>query len=105
MTLIEQLRTIAYTFIFGIFFSFIFNLLYRVLFTKKNIINLFTNFFFFFLTSSIYFYFLYMINGGIVNYYMLLIFLISFFLYNHLFKKIRNVGWWFNILEKLLNIW
>ena len=92
MTLIEQIRVMAFTFIFGIVFAFLFNVLYKVLFTKKIIINILTKFIFFFLLSNLYFYFLFKINSGIVSYYMLLLFLISFFLYNKLFKKIRWVG-------------
>ena len=89
MTLIEQIRVIAFTFIYGIVFAFLFNILYSFLNTKSMIINIITNFIFFFMMGSLYFYFLFLINGGIIHIYMLFLFLISFFLYNSLFKKIR----------------
>lgn len=92
MSLIVQIQTIAYTFIFGIIFALLFNLLYKILFTKKIVLNLITNFLFMFITSSLYFYFLFKVNRGIIHIYLLFIFLISFFLYNHLFKKIRWNG-------------
>jgi len=92
MTLIIQIQTIAYTFLFGLFFALFFNLLHKILFTKSIFINIITNFLFIFFTSSLYFYFLFKINDGIIHIYFLLIFLISFFLYNRLFKKIRWIG-------------
>lgn len=92
MSLIIQIQTIAYTFLFGIGFSLLFNLVYKILFTKKVIINFFTNFLFLFITNTLYFYLLFIVNGGVVHIYLLFIFLISFFLYNHLFKKIRWNG-------------
>ncbi len=92
MTLIEQIRSIALTFLFGILFSLFFNILYKILFTKKIVINIFINLVFFILFSSLYFYFLYNINGGIIHFYLFLVFIISFLLYNRLFKKIRWIG-------------
>lgn len=92
MSLYIQIKTIAYVFIFGIYFALIFNLLYKILFTKNFLINLITNFLFLFFNSILYFYFLLKINHGIVHMYCFIIFLISFFLYNRLFKKIRWNG-------------
>ena len=104
MSLIIQIRVIAFTFLFGLYISFIFNLLYKILFTKNIIINFITNFLFVILNSILYFYLLFMIDSGRIHIYLLFIFLISFFLYNLLFKKIRWNGWksvklytlWFN---------
>lgn len=92
MSLIIQIQTIAYTFLFGIVFALLFNLLYKVLFTKKKFISLITNFLFLFVTSTTYFYLLFKVNSGIIHIYLLFIFLLGFFLYNHLFKKIRWNG-------------
>ena len=92
MSLIIQIRTIAYTFLFGLYLALVFNLLYKILFSKHLLINIFTNFFFIFLNSILYFYLLFKINNGIIHIYLLFIFLISFILYNHLFKKIRWIG-------------
>jgi len=89
MTLMEQIKAIAFTFIFGIVCSFLFNLFHSFFLTKKNIINIVTNLLFFFVLCNLYYYFLFLINGGIIHCYMLLLFLISFLLYNKLFKKIR----------------
>ena len=103
MSLIIQIQTIAYTFLFGIVISLLFNLLYKILFTKKIIINFITNFLFMFIMSSLYFYYLLIVNDGVIHIYLLFIFLISFFLYNRIFRKIRWVGWWFNKSWKKIN--
>ena len=103
MSLIIQIQTIAYTFLFGIIVSLLFNLLYKILFTKKIIINFITNFLFMFIMSSLYFYFLLKVNDGVIHIYLLFIFLISFFLYYRIFRKIRCVGWWFNKSWKSFN--
>ena len=92
MSLIIQIQTIAYTFLFGLYIALIFNLLYRVLFTKGVILNLVSNFMFVTLNSVLYFYLLFLIDSGRIHIYLLFIFLISFFLYNLLFKKIRWIG-------------
>lgn len=92
MSLIIQIQTIAYTFLFGLYIALIFNLLYRVLFTKSFVLNLVSNFMFVALNSVLYFYLLFLIDSGRIHIYLLFIFLISFFLYNLLFKKIRWIG-------------
>lgn len=91
MSLSVQIQVIFYTFLFGLYFSFLFNLLYKTLFTKHLIINIITNFLFITTNTLLYFYLLYKINFGIIHIYLLFVFLISFFLYNKLFIKIRKV--------------
>jgi len=104
MSLEIQIEAIAYTFLFGIVLSFFFNILYRILFTKYFLLNFFTNLIFNLSSAILYFYFLFKINSGIIHIYFFFIFLISFFLYNRIFKKIRWVGWWFNkvLINKFL---
>lgn len=92
MSLAIQIQTIAYTFLFGIYIALLFNLLYRVLFTKSIFLNLISNFLFVIFNSILYFYILFLIDSGRIHIYLLFVFLISFFLYNLLFKKIRWVG-------------
>ena len=67
-----------------------FNIFYKFLFSKYFFLNLLTNFLFIRGNSILYFFLLYKINDGIVHIYLLFIFLISFFLYNKLFRKIRT---------------
>ncbi len=89
MNLLTQIQVLSYSFLFGLYFSFTFNLLYKVLFTKYLILNIITNLIFLLGNSFLYFYLLYKINNGIIHIYLLFTFLISFFLYNRLFVKIR----------------
>ena len=93
MSLIIQIQISAYTFLFGLYIALIFNLLYRILFTKSFVLNLISNFMFVALNSILYFYLLFIIDSGRIHIYLLFVFLISFFLYNLLFKKIRWIGW------------
>ena len=90
MNLNIQIQVIFYTFLFGLYFSFFFNIFYKFLFSKYFFLNLLTNFLFIIGNSILYFFLLYKINDGINHIYLLFIFLISFFLYNKLFKKIRT---------------
>lgn len=89
MNLLTQIQVLSYSFLFGLYFSFTFNLLYKVLFTKYLILNIITNLIYFLGNSFLYFYLLYKLNNGIIHIYLLFTFLISFFLYNRLFVKIR----------------
>lgn len=89
MNLIEQIKVIAFTFLFGIVFAFFYNVLYSFLYYKKNIVKIFVNLFFSLVFSSIYYYFIYIINGGILHIYLFIIFIVSFYLYNKLFVKMR----------------
>ena len=91
MSLIIQIQTIFYTFLFGLYFALMFNLLYRLLFSNSLILNIISNFLFVIINSILYFYILFKVNSGRIHIYLLFIFLISFFLYNLLFKKIRWV--------------
>ena len=65
MNLLTQIQVLSYSFLFGLYFSFTFNLLYKVLFTKYLILNIITNLIYFLGNSFLYFYLLYKINNGI----------------------------------------
>ncbi len=89
MNLTIQIQSLFYTILFGVYISLLFNLLYKILFTKHFFVNLITNILFIFSNTTLYFYLLFKINSGIIHIYLLFVFLISFFLYNLLFRKIR----------------
>ena len=52
MNLLTQIQVLSYSFLFGLYFSFTFNLLYKVLFTKYLILNIITNLIYFLLALS-----------------------------------------------------
>ncbi len=89
MELIIQIKSLCLSFLMGIFFSLMFNLFYKYLFTKYTIINIISNLFFSMLLFGIYFFLLYLVNNGILHIYFLIIFFIGFYLYNKIFVKLR----------------
>ena len=89
MSLIVQIQSFSVSFLYGIFLSFMFNLLYNFLFTKYTLINIITNLFFSLVVFALYFFFLYLVNNGVVHIYFLITLFISFYLYNKLFVKFR----------------
>ena len=89
MSLLVQIQSLSISFLYGIFLSFIFNLLYNILFTRYLIINIITDLFFSFVMFGIYFFLLYLVNDGIVHVYFLIILFVSFYLYNKIFVKFR----------------
>lgn len=89
MNLMVQIQSFSISFLYGIFLSLMFNLLYNFLFTKYKIINVITNLFFSLIIFGIYFLLLYIVNSGIVHIYFLITMFISFFIYNKLFVKFR----------------
>ena len=89
MSLLVQIQSFSISFLYGIFLSFMFNLLYNFLFTKYLVINIINNLFFSFVAFGIYFFLLYLVNNGIVHIYFLITLFISFYLYNKIFVKFR----------------
>ena len=89
MSLLVQIQSLALSFLYGIFVSLSFNILYNFLFTKYLMINIITNLFFSMVIFGCYFFLLYLVNNGIVHVYFLITLFISFFLYNKIFVKLR----------------
>lgn len=92
MSLYIQFQSFVVSFLYGLFFSLMFNLLYFFLFTKYKFINIITNLFFTLIMFGVYYLLLYIVNGGNIHVYFLITFFISFYLYNKIFVKLR-VKW------------
>ena len=92
MELYLQIQTLIMSFLYGVFVSLLFNLLYKYLFFKYQLINVLTNIMFSLSIFGLYFYLLYMLNGGVIHLYFLLSFYIWFIIYNKIFVKLR-VKW------------
>lgn len=90
MSLEVQFQTFIYSFFFGTFFSFMFNLNYRVLFSSRGIFKIIINVLFIVIHVLLYFIFLKMINSGVLHIYFLLFILIGFLFGNFYTKKIRK---------------
>ena len=89
MELSLQIKSIAASFLYGIFGSFLFNISYFILFTKYPIINIITNIFLVLLYFTLYFLILLIINDGIMHIYFLITLFLGFFIYNKIFVKLR----------------
>lgn len=89
MTLIVQIQSLCYSFLFGLFASLLFNLCYKVLFYKNIFIRILFNLIFCITLYVLYFYLLYKINNGILHLYFFMMLFIGFYIYNRIFVKIR----------------
>lgn len=89
MNLKVQLLSLGFSFVFGVIFSILVKLNYRVLFNVKKHIQILSNFLFLLDVSLCYFVCIKIINNGILHIYFLILFFI---------------GWYFGkvILDKIL---
>ena len=92
MSLIVQIESLAFSFLFGILYSLVYNFFYYLLYTKFTVINLVNNIFFNLVMFSLYYFLLYLVNDGCIHIYFLITLFISFSLYNKIFVKLR-VKW------------
>lgn len=87
-----QIKAIIFSFFYGIFFSFLFNLNYKLLFHHKKIIKIFFDFIFIIDMGLLYFFILEYLDYGYIHIYFLLSFFIGFLLTFSIFKKyIRKI--------------
>ena len=82
-----QIKSIIFSFLYGIFFSFVTNLNYKHIYYSKGILRIITNILFIFDNVLIYFILLRYINDGILHYYFLLSLVIGFASVNKLINK------------------
>ena len=90
MNLKLQIQTLISCFLFGMIFSFTYNIMYKYLYINNKILRVINNFIYILINSILYFYILYLINCGVVHPYFLLITLIGFITGNHKTKKVRT---------------
>ena len=79
-----QLCSLGFSFIFGILFSILLKINYKILFTTKKHIQIISNFLFLLDVSLFYFLGIKFINNGIIHIYFLLIFFIGWYMGNTL---------------------
>jgi len=83
-----QLKTIAFSFLYGILLSFLFNVNYRLLFFHKKIVRLLFDFIFIIDFGLLYFYLLQFLDYGYIHIYFFAFIVGGFFLSFSLFKRI-----------------
>ncbi len=90
MSLLLQIRSILFSFIYGIFFVFTFNLNKKCFLDKNKIFSFIISFLFIINHVLIYFLCIRLINNAILNIYFLFSFLLGILFYTLLFKKLTN---------------
>ena len=95
MNLEIQIQSLIYSFVYGLFFSYLLNLNYRILFMSRRLIQIFANFFFILDNVFLYFILLRYINQGIFHTYFFLLLVLGFIVGNTVTKKIRFKNWFF----------
>lgn len=91
MILTVQIQSFLFSFVYGMFFAFMFNLNYKYLFCKKKLNKIILNLFFNIDIFLLYFLLLKRINYGIIHIYFLICLYLGFILGNKMTKKFRKV--------------
>ena len=85
-----QLKSILYSFLYGIFFNFLLKLNYKFIYYSKGIIKILINIFFIIDNAFLYFIILRYINNGIFHFYFLLSIVLGFIIVNKVTSKITK---------------
>ena len=88
MSLLLQVRSLAISFIYGMFFCFTFFLNKNIFLNKKNIFNILISILFVIDHIFLYFILLRIINNSILHIYFFFSFLLGIYVYIKLFNKI-----------------
>lgn len=85
-----QLKSILYSFLYGILFNFLLKLNYKFIYYSKGIIKILINIFFIIDNAFLYFIILRYINNGIFHFYFLLSIVLGFIIVNKVTSKITK---------------
>jgi hypothetical protein len=87
MDIYVQIKSLTFSFFYGIFFSFILNINYKYIYSGLLIYRTITNLLFVINNVLIYFIILKKINNGIIHPYFFIMTLIGFFVFNSKVRK------------------
>jgi hypothetical protein len=90
MELDIQIKSLIFSFIYGIFFSFVLNLNYKYVYKSKGIYKIVINALFIIDNVLLYFLILKKINSGIIHFYFILMIILGFILFHTKFKKLYS---------------
>lgn len=90
MNLELQIQSLISSFVYGMYLSLTYNLLYKYLYANINVVKIITNALYTIINVIIYFLLLQFINEGIVHPYFLICLLIGFIIGNRTTRKIRT---------------
>lgn len=86
-----QIKSIFFSFLYGVFFSFMLSLNYKFIFYTEGIVKILINFLFILDNVFLYFILLRFINNGIVHYYFIFSIILGFFSVNKISNKLFRV--------------
>lgn len=89
MTLIIQIKSLAFSFLYGVFFAFTYKLNYKYLTSNMKFFKIILSLFFIFDHVLLYFVLISKINNGILHLYFLFTFIIGNIFYVYLFDSNR----------------
>ena len=87
MTLILQIKSLDFSFLYGIFFAFTYKYNYRFLTSKNLFFKIIVNFFFVIDHILLYFVLISKINNGILHLYFFFMFILGIIFYVYLFDS------------------
>lgn len=87
MTLILQIKALAFSFLYGIFFAFTYKINYKYLMLNNLVFKIIMSFFFILDHILLYFVLLSLINNGILHLYFLITFILGNIFFVYLFDK------------------
>ena len=83
-----QLKSIVFSFLYGVFFSILLNINYKFIYFSKGIKKIILNLFFVIDNTFLYFIILRYLNNGVLHAYFLLSIVLGFFSVNKLTSKL-----------------
>ena len=84
-----QIQSIIVSFVYGMFSSLIYNLLYLFLYSNNNILRIISNLLYTFFIFTLFFYLMLLINNASIHPYFILVFITGFIFGNYKIKEIR----------------
>jgi len=93
MTLILQIKSLAFSFLYGVFFAFTYKYNYKFLTSKNLIFKIIISFFFVLDHILLYFVLIFIINNGRLHLYFLFTFILGIVFFTYLFdnKKLNKI--------------
>lgn len=86
-----QIKTLLFSFLFGIFFSVFLNINYKLIYNNKKFYRIITSFIFVMINVIIYFIILRKINNGILHIYSIFMIILGFIFENIVKKYIIGI--------------
>jgi len=91
MNLDTQLKLLLFSFMYGLFLSFMININQKYLYSNNTILKIIFTFFFILAHTFLYFIILQKINDGIIHIYSIISIVLGFFIEHYIRKKVVKI--------------